>query len=96
MHILMVQHGKEVCSSQHPKCGECSLQATCEYGKTPHEVVSKKEKKDKKDKKKITYQENSDDDFMPVKKKPSFTGRRKKPEDSLQDIEDLKPIKKVC
>lgn len=32
-HVKLVQHGRLVCHSQHPRCGHCVLYAHCAYGR---------------------------------------------------------------
>ena len=32
LHLNMIRHGREVCKSRNPRCGECVLLDMCEYG----------------------------------------------------------------
>ena len=32
LHLNMIRHGREVCKSRNPRCGECLLLDMCEYG----------------------------------------------------------------
>jgi endonuclease-3 len=32
LHLNMIRHGREVCKSRNPACGECVLLDMCEYG----------------------------------------------------------------
>ena len=31
LHLLLIEHGREVCKSQNPRCGECVLNRICDY-----------------------------------------------------------------
>ena len=30
-HVGLIRHGRRVCQAQHPRCGQCVLQAQCDY-----------------------------------------------------------------
>ena len=32
-HMLIIQHGRQTCKAQRPRCGECTLLDLCPYGK---------------------------------------------------------------
>jgi endonuclease-3 len=32
-HVLLIQHGRQICKAQRPKCTECVLLSMCPYGK---------------------------------------------------------------
>jgi endonuclease-3 len=41
LHVLLVDHGREVCTARHPACGECVLASLCAYGRCSRSGVSK-------------------------------------------------------
>jgi endonuclease III len=33
LHVNLITHGRKICSSHNPKCGQCSLIEQCDYGR---------------------------------------------------------------
>lgn len=44
LHHLLIHHGRYVCKSQSPKCGECLLTGACRYYMENHNGVSSRSK----------------------------------------------------
>jgi endonuclease-3 len=41
-HQLLRQHGKQLCRTNNPACGDCPVRQSCQYYKTHHRVFSKR------------------------------------------------------
>ena len=35
LHLALIEHGREVCQAQHPRCGTCVLRRECSYARKP-------------------------------------------------------------
>eukprot|EP01119_Soliformovum_irregulare_P002559 TRINITY_DN12806_c0_g1_i1.p1 TRINITY_DN12806_c0_g1~~TRINITY_DN12806_c0_g1_i1.p1 ORF type:complete len:351 (-),score=99.48 TRINITY_DN12806_c0_g1_i1:26-1078(-) len=77
LHVLLIQHGREICKSQQPRCGSCPVLSVCEFGQN----MATSEIKDE-----------SEDEEKPKKKKrksaPKKT-RKVKTEPDDNDMEEL-------
>jgi adenine-specific DNA glycosylase len=69
----MIKHGKKICKSRNPKCGECTLRKGCPYGKEDL---------------KASDEELEEEEVDEKPKRKSWTQRRKRSA-SVGDIEDL-------
>ncbi|HDS29157.1 MAG TPA: endonuclease III [Candidatus Acetothermia bacterium] len=36
LHLLTIQHGREVCRARNPRCGQCVLQPVCAWARAEH------------------------------------------------------------
>ena len=98
LHILLIRHGRAVCTSRKPKCAQCPLQSFCEYGKNELKNMDKKAILDSEEEEQ-EIEEEEDDEFEEVKKRKSIRSRRVtsnkvKKEEEIPDIEEIVSIKK--
>jgi len=38
-HLLLIRHGRTICTARRPRCGECPLLDLCPYGRTHQDLL---------------------------------------------------------